>query len=311
MRAQPRLTLAEEVYLGLSDPLRKRLPTKYLYDDVGSALFEAITALEEYGLTRAELRILRAHSTDIAAACTGVREVVELGSGSGVKTRLLLSGFDRDLIYRPIDLSRAALERCSTELSGFRVHPIEADFLSGMEQASAERRPGRLLVAFLGSNIGNFTRDEVRHFLSEIAQRMARGDLLLIGADLVKAVDRLILAYDDAAGVTAAFNRNLLARLNRELEADFDVRRYEHEVRWDAECRRIEMHLRPTELQTVRIRKLNAEFDIRPDETVWTESSHKFEPGEVPALAQESGFKHVQSWTDAEWPFTEVLLQFC
>ncbi len=309
MRAQPRLTFAQEVHLGLSDPVQKKLPTKYLYDDVGSALFEAITALEEYGLTRAELRLLSAHGGDIAALCRGVRQFVELGSGSGVKTRLLLDDFPRDLVYRPVDLSQAALDRCRTELSGFRVQPIAADFVSGLEYAAAERGPGRMLVAFLGSNIGNFTRDEIPRLLGAIAQHLTGGDFLLIGADLVKPVDPLLLAYDDAAGVTAAFNRNLLVRANRELGADFNPRMYRHEVRWDAECRRIEMHLRPVEPQTVSIAQSGAVYEIGAHETIWTESSHKFEPGEIPELARQAGFRHLESWTDAEWPFAGILLE--
>ncbi|HWR53999.1 MAG TPA: L-histidine N(alpha)-methyltransferase [Bryobacteraceae bacterium] len=309
MRAQPRLTFAEEVHLGLSDPLRKKLPTKYLYDDVGSALFEAITALEEYGLTRAELRLLDAHGAAIAGLSSGVGQIIELGSGSGVKAGLLLSGFSSDVIYRPIDLSRAALDRCCTDVSRFRVQPIQADFISGLDRAAAQREPGRMLVAFLGSNIGNFTRDEIPRLLLSIAQRLMRRDLLLIGADLIKPVDRLLLAYDDVAGVTAAFNRNLLVRVNRELGADFNPRMYRHEVRWDEECRRIEMHLRPIETQTVWVQQSNSPYQIRPHETIWTESSHKFEPGEIASLARQAGFVDVHSWADAEWPFAEALLE--
>lgn len=309
MRAQPRLTFAQEVHLGLSDPVQKKLPTKYLYDDVGSALFEAITALEEYGLTRAELRLLGAHAGDISALCRGVEQVVELGSGSGVKARLLLSGFAERVIYRPVDLSQAALDRCCADLSSFDVRPIQADFVSGLEYAAAQRGPGKMLVAFLGSNIGNFTREDITHLLAGIAQQLMAGDLLLIGADLVKPVDRLLLAYDDLAGVTAAFNRNLLVRANRELGADFNPRMYCHEVRWDPECRRIEMHLRPVQPQTVSIARCNTVYEIGPHETIWTESSHKFEPGEIAALARQSGFEHVQSWTDEDWPFSAILLQ--
>jgi uncharacterized SAM-dependent methyltransferase len=227
-----------------------------------------------------------------------------------VKTRLLLGRFHRDVVYRPVDLSQAALDRCRTELSGFRVEPITADFVSGLECAAAQRSPGSMVVAFLGSNIGNFTRDEIPRFLGGIAQHLNAGDFLLIGADLVKEVGRLLLAYDDVAGVTAAFNRNLLVRVNRELGADFDARMYRHEVRWDPESRRIEMHLRPVERQTVSIEQLEAVYDVGPHETIWTESSHKFEPGEIAALAWQAGFRHVQSWLDEEWPFAGSLLEF-
>ncbi len=309
MRAQRRLTFAEEVHRGLSDPVQKKLPTKYLYDDVGSALFEAITALEEYGLTRADLRLLNEHGAEIAALCGGVEQIVELGSGSGIKARLLLSAFPGRPVYRPVDLSHAALCRCSAELSGFRVEPVAADFLPGLEYTAGQRGAGRLLVAFLGSNIGNFTRDEIPPLFAGMAERLARGDLVLIGADLIKPVDRLLLAYDDAAGVTAAFNRNLLVRVNRELGADFRPRMYLHEVRWKEEHRRIEMHLRPSEAQRVAIRELSAVYEFGPHETIWTESSHKFEPGEIPELARPSGFRHLASWTDAEWPFSEILLE--
>ncbi len=309
MRAERRLTFAEEVRRGLSDPAQRKLPAKYLYDDVGSALFEAVTALGEYGLTRADVRLLNEHGAEIAARCRGVEQIIELGSGSGAKARLILGAFREPPVYRPVDLSHAALCRCTAELSGFRVEPIAAEFLPGLERAAAQRESGRLLVAFLGSNIGNFMPDEIPPLFAGIAERLTRGDLVLIGADLIKPVDRLLLAYDDAAGVTAAFNRNVLVRINRELGADFRPRVYQHEARWNDENRRIEMHLRPSESQSVSIRELSAVYEFGPHETIWTESSHKFEPGEVAELARPAGFRHIASWTDAEWPFSEVLLE--
>lgn len=306
MHLQTAVEFAGEVREGLLTPGQKSLPAKYLYDDVGSALFDAITALPEYGLTRADLRLLTAHARDIAALCPGTLQVAELGSGNGSKARVLLSAFGKGVTYRPIDLSRAALESCRRELAEFDVSPIHADFLEGLEIASRQRR-GRLMVAFLGSNIGNFQRDEIAPFLRSIRDRLLPGDTLLIGADLLKPVADLILAYDDPAGVTAAFNKNLLSRLNREFEGDFDVRRFDHEVRWNPEERRIEMHLRAGSDQTALLRALDLRVKMSEGETIWTESSHKFEVSELTSLARRAGFAFTSCWSDQEWPFAELL----
>lgn len=308
MRVQTEITLADEVRSGLTDTEQKRLPAKALYDDVGSALFDAITALPEYGLTRADIRLLRTAAADIARD-SGAGTVIELGSGSGTKTRMLLSGFPLDVTYRPIDVSAAALERCSSELSGFDVRPIEAEFLPGLHQAAAQRNGTPVLVAFLGSNIGNFDRPEIPGFLRAIRRELRAGDSFLLGADLLKPVAQLSLAYDDPAGVTAAFNRNLLARLNREFDGDFNLRCYDHEARWNGAERRVEMHLRAQTPQSVQLKALGLRLRMAAGETIWTESSNKFEVREIVFAAGEAGFRPVDQWIDEEWPFAELLFR--
>ncbi len=299
----------EQVRLGLTRPGQKTLPTKFLYDAVGSALFDAITAVEEYGLTRAELRLLRAHAPEIAGYCRGATQIAELGSGNGSKTRLLLSEFPERTAYRPIDLSRAALESCAKELAAWPVEPVEADYVEGLRYVSQTRRPGSMLVLFLGSNIGNFDRECIPDFLRGVRSSMLAGDTLLLGADLVKPVDQLIAAYDDAAGVSAAFNRNLLMRVNRELGANFDLRCYDHEIRWNNAQRSIEMHLRARSDQRVRVEALGLEVSIAAGETLFTESSHKFEADELIRFAQRGNFAVIHTWQDTDWPFAELLLR--
>ncbi|MBC7926583.1 MAG: L-histidine N(alpha)-methyltransferase, partial [Bryobacteraceae bacterium] len=254
MRLSVELEFAQEVRRGLTSSPQKTLPTRYLYDEVGSALFDAITALPEYGLTNADVRLLTVHSSEIEHLCAGVTDVVELGSGNGTKTRVILTAFPPAVTYRPVDISAAALERCTREMHGFRTIPVEADFLSGLDQVS-DRRPtdGHMLTLFLGSNIGNFNRHEIIPFLTAIRQRLRTGDYFLIGADLIKPADQLILAYDDPAGVTAAFNRNLLARVNRQLEGNFHLQSYDHQALWNSPDRRIEMHLLARSDQNVRL----------------------------------------------------------
>lgn len=302
--------LAEEVADGLSKD-QKQLPSRYLYDDLGSALFEAITLLPEYGLTRADERLLNRHSREIAAAAGAAPTVCELGSGSGKKTRYILealrSRYGR-IVYRPIDVSSAALEMCAKEVSDVSdVQPVCADWIDGLGEISLSRRAGPLLVLFLGSSIGNLERNCIPDFLSRIRSALSPGDLFLMGADLVKDVERMMEAYDDSTGVTAAFNLNMLGRLNRELDAGFDLRSFTHEVRWNPEYRRIEMHLVSCCDQTVVIRALDSAFRFYAGETIWTESSHKFSASELPQLALENGFESLIMWIDGEWPFAEVL----
>ena len=301
-------TLADQVRRGLTDPVQKWLPAAGLYDDVGSALFEAITALPEYGLTRADVRLLSVHSPDIAGMSRAGR-IIELGSGSGVKTRQLLSAFPTETIYTPVDVSRAALDRCVAELNGFIVEPVRGEFLPGLRAALTNRGREPVMVAFLGSNIGNFQRAAIVPFLSDIRAELGPDDAFLLGADLIKPVDKLLLAYDDPAGVTAAFNRNSLARLNREFRGDFDPRSFDHQARWVAQSRRMEMHLKARSRQHVRLHALDLELTIDEGETIWTESSHKFEVAELEAMANAAGFTPVACWTDAEWPFAELLFR--
>jgi dimethylhistidine N-methyltransferase len=304
---------ARDVHEGLSRSGQKTLPCRYFYDDVGSALFLAISALSEYGLTRADDRIIREHAGDLAEIVPAGAKVIELGSGSGAKTRSILEAMadgGRPPLYAPIDVSPAALAACVRELSGVaEVEPVQDSYLDGLCRASAARRTGeRWLLLFLGSTIGNFQRDQAQRFLADVRRRMLPGDLLLLGTDLEKPEEQMLLAYDDPAGVTAAFNLNLLARINRELGGDFDLRRFVHEARYDRQERRIEMHLRSLTAQRVRIGRAAVDVELERDETIWTESSHKFGLEEVRSIAARAGFSCLEQWVDEEWPFAESLL---
>ncbi|HEY6546423.1 MAG TPA: L-histidine N(alpha)-methyltransferase [Vicinamibacteria bacterium] len=315
---QSPISLREE---GLSAAIRqgllghpKRLPPECFYDELGSALFEAITVLPEYGLTRADLRLLTSHGGRIASQLRGPLDIVELGSGGGRKAKRLLqtTGWPASVRYRPIDVSSAALDDCLERFSALRgveVLPILGGYLEGLEQAVERRKPGAsLLVLFLGSNLGNFERAAAHDFLRAIRARLGRGDALLVSVDLEKSEGRLLAAYDDAAGVTAAFNRNALARLNRELHADFDVLAFQHRALYDATERRIEMHLVPMTDELVQVKKLGLEVWIGAGEGIWTESSHKFAPGELAALGRDTGFWCSAEWVDSEWPYCLGLL---
>lgn len=301
--------LIAEVRAGLTQPQRT-LPAWLLYDALGSALFEAITLLPEYGLTRADERLMRQHAPEIAAALPGLRQVAELGSGSGRKTRHVLRALADRPVYYPIDISDDALRACAAALDDVAaVRALHADYLAGLEHVQAQREDGPLLVLFLGSTIGNFAPDEAEALLRRVRASLQPGDALLLGADLVKDECIVRLAYDDPTGVTAAFNRNVLGQLNRELGADFDLTAFAHEARYDATRQRVEMHLRALTDQPVRVPGAALEFTIKAGETIWTESSHKFTPEQLTALAASCGFSVRQTWCDDEWPFTESLWQ--
>ncbi len=304
---------AEDVRAGLGKSGQKELPSKYFYDEVGSALFEAICLLPEYGLTRADARILRRHAGEIIARVPSPVMVAELGSGSGEKTRWLLEALRhrQPTRYYPIEISPSALARCERELGrldSVSIVGFEKSYLDGLLAAAARRREGeRLLVLFLGSTIGNFDRPAADDFLRDVRRILSPGDALLLGTDLEKPAWQLILAYDDPAGITAAFNLNLLARINRELDADFDLSRFQHAVRYEQAERRVEMHLRSRTDQTVRIRKADFSVTLRKDETIWTENSHKYSLDEVPGMAERTGFRCDAQWVDQEWPFSQNL----
>jgi L-histidine Nalpha-methyltransferase len=299
---------ASDVRLGLSKP-QKELHSKYLYDDLGSSLFESITHLPEYGLTRADERLLRRYSPDIAKLLPSPIAVIELGSGVGQKTRHLLQAIGGNRRYYPIDVSGEALARCERELSDIAdVRPLVQSYLDGMARATVEREPGEaFLVMFLGSTIGNFERKCALEFLRDLRRAMLPGDALLIGADIVKELDRMLVAYDDPTGVTGAFNLNLLGRINRELGGDFRLRQFEHQARWNHDQRRIEMHLRSRRDQTVVIPEADLSVDFRAGETIWTESSHKFRLPDLEAIAEQTGFQVQNQWIDLDWPFAENL----
>jgi len=310
----PAYEFAEEVRAGLTKPGQKELPSKYLYDDIGSALFEVISHLPEYGLTRADDRLLRRHAQDIIDRVPGPVVVAELGSGSGKKTRWLLealSGRQRTF-YHPIEISRAALIRCQQELrdlDSVSILGFEREYLDGLVEITAHRKRGQhLLVLFLGSTIGNFDRDAGIEFLAAIRRVLRSGDSLLLGTDLEKPAYQLIAAYDDELGVTAAFNSNLLARINRELDADFDVGQFVHEARINESARSVEMHLRSNRAQKVTIPMAGLEIEFEEGETIWTESSHKYSLQEVREMAVATGFRCDAQWVDDQWPFAENLL---
>jgi L-histidine Nalpha-methyltransferase len=313
--AQPQVApdFAAEVVVGLNQPGQKELPSKYLYDEVGSALFDVICLLPEYGLSRAGMRLLQRHSHEIVSLLPSPVIVAELGSGSGQKTRLLLEALSRRqrVNYYPIDISGSALSRCRQEIGqidNVSIVGFERAYLDGLQEVSARRREGeRILVLFLGNTIGNFDRPAGDQFLREVRAILQEGDALLLATDLEKPVSQLLLAYDDPAGVTAAFNMNLLARINRDLGADFDLKQFRHLARYDESERRVEMHLVSKAWQRITIREAGFRFYLRAGETIWTESSHKYNPDEVIQMGSRTGFRCVQQWCDAEWPFAQNL----
>ncbi|TLY32564.1 MAG: L-histidine N(alpha)-methyltransferase [Nitrospirae bacterium] len=310
---QALLDFAREVRDGLSKPGQRELPSIYLYDEIGTALFEAITLLPEYGLTRADERLLRRHAPAIIERLPPPVLVTELGSGCGLKTRWLLETLARrePVGYYPIDISPSALAKCERELASLgsvSIVGLEKSYLDGVREVASRRRPGQtLLVLFLGSTIGNFDRPAADVFLREIRRCLQPGDALLLGTDLEKPVAELLLAYDDPAGVTAAFNLNLLARINRELGGDFVLRNFAHEARYRKRERRVEMHLRSKRRQSVSIREAGFTCTLKADETIWTEACHKFRVEEIPGMAARTGFVCEAQWVDSEWPFAENL----
>ncbi|MFY9908249.1 MAG: L-histidine N(alpha)-methyltransferase [Candidatus Sulfotelmatobacter sp.] len=305
---------AADVRAGLTKPKQKELPSKYLYDEVGSALFEVISYLPEYGLTRADERLLRRHSDEIVEKLPRPVSVAELGSGSGKKTRHILEALCRRqrTSYYPIEISRSALVMCERELSdidSISILGFEREYLDGLLEVGAHRRTGQhLLVLFLGSTIGNFDRPAGIQFLAEVRRILQPGDSLLLATDLVKSRAQLLSAYDDELGVTAAFNLNLLVRINRELNADFDLAKFEHLAKINHWSRSVEMHLRSTQRQKVHIRAAELSVDFAEGETIWTESSHKYSPEEIVQMARTTGFRCEAQWIDDQWPFAENLL---
>jgi L-histidine Nalpha-methyltransferase len=298
--------IAEDVLQGLSaNP--KRLPAKLFYDAEGSRLFEAITQTDEYYPTRTEFSILREYASEIAAHAGSNLTLVELGAGSATKTRALIEAILRRqlrLEFHPVDVSPAALRDAVTSLNGdyphLQVSPIVADYTSDFPDVKS--LPGRKLVLFIGSTIGNFEPAEAVQFLRHVRQSLEPGDAFLLGIDLVKDARVLNEAYNDAQLVTERFNRNVLARMNRELGANFDVRLFKHIAFWNPGASRIEMHLESRLAQTVNVRDLNRSFHFARGERIHTENSYKFTPESIARLLQESGFNLEKSWTDPkEW----------
>ena len=308
--------MATDVRAGLLREGQKELPSKYLYDSVGSALFEVICTLPEYGLTRADERLLQQYSGEIVSRLTTPVMVAELGSGTGKKTRCILEALSsRQHIaysYFPIEISASALASCKRELGdidGVSVVGFEREYLDGLLEVAARREPEQqLLVLFLGSTIGNFEHPADEKFLREVRNVLRPGDALLLGTDLKKDTQRLIQAYDDPLKVTAAFDLNILARLNRELDTDFVLENFEHIARFNENTGSIEMHLRSKVDQTVNIPGAELTVSFHADETIWTESSHKFSREEICRLARAAHFELLGQWIDPEWEFAENLL---
>jgi len=293
---------------------QKELPSMYLYDEVGSALFEVISRLPEYGLTRADERVLRRYASDIIDRLSGPVAVAELGSGSGRKTRWILEalGKRQRAFYYPIEISPTALTMCERELSDIEAISIvgyEREYLDGLQQVAANRRDGQsLFVLFLGSTIGNFDRPCGIKFLAKVREILQPGDHLLLGTDLEKPASQLLKAYDDELGVTAAFNLNLLSRINCELGADFDLGQFMHVAKINKKNRSVEMHLLSRCHQQVRIPAANFTAHFLEGETIWTESSHKYSRDEIFQMARDAGFYCQAQWIDQEWSFAENLL---
>jgi L-histidine Nalpha-methyltransferase len=306
--------VAVEVLNGLTERPKTLSPWLF-YDQKGSHLFEEITELPEYYVTRTERQILAEHAEEIVTAAAGGRDLsmIELGAGTATKTGLLLNaavGLQGSVIYYPIDVSESALEEARTrleaELPEVIVEPIVADYTEGMRQNSASH-PGRKLVLYIGSSIGNFSPADALEVLRGVRAQLLPGDCLLLGTDMVKDVDTLLAAYDDAAGVTARFNKNILVRINRELDANFNPKLFRHRARWNEEHSRIEMHLESLLAQKVALRALDTEVRFALGETIHTENSYKFTDERAVALLTRAGFKLRQQWTDPNNWFTVYL----
>lgn len=297
-------TLLDEVRSGLAET-PKRLPPSLFYDAEGSSLFERITELPEYYPTRTEREILQGHAAEMIQATGPNLELVELGSGNASKTHLLLDALlaiQGRGSYAPIDVSLAALDHASTSLAqvfqNLEVTPIHASYLDGL--AALPPRGCRRLVLFLGSTIGNFDPAHATGFLRAVRETLQPGDALLIGMDLAKAPSILIPAYDDALGVTAKFNLNVLARLNREWGADFKLEGFRHVALWNDAESRIEMHLESLARQSVHVSTLELELSLEQGERIHTENSYKYRPGTGEAILRDAGWTLERTWTDEQ-----------
>ena len=304
-----------EYYLTLEP---RQLPSRYLYDALGSALFDAICELPWYRITRAEIGLLDAHADAIlahAAPRSGLLRIVELGPGNGTKLQTLIEAgrrgprrLHRALQLHLIDVSAKALDQASQALAvldDVEVVKHQTTYESGLGEIA--RSGVRTLMLFLGSNIGNFDRPDAESFLRSIRAALEPGDDLLLGGDLVKPEADLLLAYDDPLGVTAAFNRNLLVRINRELGGDFDLRAFGHKAVWNRDESRVEMHLISRRRQRVRVASAEIAIEMDKGDTIWTESSYKYELEELATLLERTGFRPLERWISAEARFALIL----
>lgn len=310
-RPDPSLISDVQCALALSP---RQLPSRLLYDELGSALFDAICRLPWYHVTRSEQQLLARHAKDIVEAAGRPGRLIELGAGNGDKLATLIElGWPAAprLSVELVDVSPAALQSSRQRLSLFD-HVDLVTWPLSFEQALGELSGGqgastRTMVLFLGSNIGNFDPPDAEMFLHQLRSVTGRGDTLLLGTDLIKAEDALLAAYDDPLGVTAAFNRNLLVRLNRELRADFAVPRFSHAARWDGDTSRIEMHLVSDCRQDIRILDADVAFTMEAGETIWTERSYKYDAAAVLGQLRACGFDPLQQWIDAAAGFALTL----
>ena len=310
--------ISERVAAAVRDGLAlspKRLPPWLFYDEAGSRLFEQITELPEYYLTRTERAILTSDAgAMVARAAAGTRlRITELGAGSADKTRLLLAAAVRrqgPVIYEPVDVSASALadaqERLEREIPDVLVAPQVMDYTDGLELEQPAPNEHRL-VLYIGSSIGNFEPEEAARVLRGVRAALRPGDSILLGVDLVKSPDLLLAAYDDAEGVTAAFNGNLLVRLNRELGADFDTTAFAHRTVWNSTASRMEIYLMSCGPQTVHLPALDMTVEFRRNECIHTENSYKYQPGQAESMLVDAGFTPNATWNDRRGWFAVCL----
>ena len=292
----------------------KQLQSKYLYNGLGSALFEAICRLPWYRITRAEGRLLARFAAEMVGPLQDPITLVELGCGSGEKLALLaeaLRGRRKRVLVHLIDISPDALELSERTLGGLEHVSVvghRATYEVGLRHAASQRpRRERCSCSSSGSNIGNFDTPAADEFLAEIRRTLRPGDALLLGVDLVKPEHELMLAYDDPLGVTAAFNKNVLARMNTELLADFDLSAFAHRAVWNPIERRVEMHLESLRAQTVHVPRADCVAEFARGERIWTESSYKYDPDQIVRMGDEAGFRLHQQWIEPDARFAVVL----
>ena len=313
VKRDPLAGLADDVRKGLAAQPKRFLP-KYFYDELGSQLFEAICLLPEYYLTRAENEIFQRYAGEIAASVGGQVTLVEMGSGSASKTRLIIEALLRhqsSLLFMPVDISASALESSSRILlqsyPQLTIEAYAADYFAGLAELGKTSRQ-RTLALFLGSNISNFDSDEALRFLRALRRVLRTGDALLLGADLKKDPAVLEAAYNDSLGVTSAFNLNVLARINRELGGTFDLRAFRHQAFYNEEMGRIEIYIESLIQQKVRIEKLDLDIEFAAGELIHTENSYKYDMAGIARLAGETGFECSRTWLDSQERFSSNLL---
>jgi dimethylhistidine N-methyltransferase len=298
---------AEDVAYYLTQTPRQ-LPSRYLYDELGSSLFEAICRLPWYPITRTEQRLLHRHREVIFNRLGLVSTVVDLGAGSGEKLLTLLADHsDRDVTVHLVDISAAALDKATSAVTASTALPIvmhQTTYEAGLLEVSSDPSNGKTLVVFLGSNIGNFDPPGTDAFLATMRGALRPGDALLLGTDLVKPEAELLLAYDDPLGVTAAFNRNLLVRVNRELGGDFNIDQFRHRAIWNEQESRVEMHLVSLEAQRVHVEAAEIDLMFDANELIWTESSYKYRIPEVTARLEQSAFHVIGQWVEQNFALT-------